>query len=398
MTHPAFDMLALKGRVVLVRLDLNVPMKERTVMDTERIQRSLGTLQTLIHMQARVVVMSHLGRPKGKKNLDLSLWPIALALEPFLHPAPVFFCPWSRGEEAKKAIENLKEGQVLMLENLRFHEEEEKNDLQFSKDLADLGDLYINDAFSCSHRAHASIEGITHFLPSYPGYLLLEELNHLTYALADPKYPYMAIIGGAKVSTKLALLESLVGRLSEVALVGAMAHTFLMALGYKIGKSLAEPQMLEEARKILECAHHKGCQVLLPIDHVVATAIEPGISNQVVTRGDVQEDQIILDAGPQTIQRICQELQQARTLIWNGALGMTEISPFEHATLQVARYAAERTKAGVLVSVAGGGDTVLALKQANVYENLTYISTAGGAFLEWLEGKRLPGLTALNLN
>ncbi len=396
MPKPLFDTLNLQGKAVLVRLDLNVPMKDGVVMDSERLERSLKTIQKLIQMQTRVVILSHLGRPEGKPSPEFSLGPVAKVLERLLSPTLVSFCPDTIGDTAKKAIEHLKNGQVLVLENLRFYEGEEKNTPAFSKELASLGDIYIDDAFSCAHRAHASTQGITQFLPSYPGYLMLEELDNLKRTLAHPQKPYMAIIGGAKISTKLGLLESLVTRLDKLVLTGAMANTFLMAWGYEVGKSLVEPPMVEEAKKILELANQKGCKVILPVDVVTASAPVLGAATQTVLVEHMGSDQMILDAGPETVQHILKAIKNSKTLVWNGALGVTEVKPFDHGTSIVARYVAGRTKAGELISVAGGGDTVLALKQAGVYEDFTYISTAGGAFLEWLEEKSLPGVEALD--
>lgn len=395
MINPTFDTLNLKGKVILVRLDLNVPMKNGTITDVERLERSLKTIQKLIQMQAKVVVISHLGRPDGKILPELSLKPVADTLRKLLSPIPVFFCLEAIGDRAKTAVQNLKDDQVLVLENLRFYPGEEANDPAFAKALASLGDVYINDAFSCAHRAHASTVGITQFLPSYPGYLMMEELDYLTQTLSHPQKPYMAIIGGAKVSTKLGLLENLVERLDILALVGAMANTFLLALDREVGKSLVEPVMVNEAKKILEKAEEIGCQVILPVDARVATAPKQGVSSHIVSIQKVPSDQMILDTGPETVQHILKAIEKAKTLVWNGALGVTEIKPFDESTTQVAYYVAERTRAGDLLSVAGGGDTVLALKQASVYDDFTYISTAGGAFLEWLEGKLLPGVEAL---
>jgi phosphoglycerate kinase len=389
------DELDVAGKRVLVRADFNVPMKDGAVTDRTRIERGASTISELAKRGAKVAVLSHFGRPNGKAVDDMSLRPIAAALSQALGGQMVSFAPDSVGSMARAAIAKLPPGGVTLLENLRFHPGEEANDPAFAKELAALGDFYVNDAFSCAHRAHASTEGIAHLLPSAAGRLMQEELDHLEKALAKPKHPVAAIVGGAKVSTKLDLLGNLVANVDLLIIGGGMANTFLFAEGIGIGKSLAERDMAPTAREIQAKAKARGASVALPLDAVVAPALKPGVATMTVAIDAVPADQMILDVGPKTVADLKKRLADCHTLVWNGPLGAFEIPPFDAGTLGLARAVAELTKSGKLLSVAGGGDTVAALAQAGVVDRLSYVSSAGGAFLEWLEGKTLPGVAAL---
>jgi phosphoglycerate kinase len=389
------DQLDVAGKRVLVRLDLNVPVKDGRVSDPTRIDRSSATVQALIDRDAKVVILSHFGRPDGKRVGAMSLRPVAEALGVALGGREVAFAEDCVGPVAEKAVAALKPGEILLLENLRFHAGEEKNDLDFAKALARLGDLYVNDAFSCAHRAHASTEAIARLLPAAAGLLMQAELDHLTKALETPQRPVAAIVGGAKVSTKLDLLGNLVQKVDLLVIGGGMANTFLFANGIAIGKSLAEREMAETARNVLKKARDAGCDILLPEDATVAAKLEAGVESCVVSINAVPADQMILDVGPQTADAIARRLEGCRTLVWNGPLGAFETAPFDAGTTRLAVRVAELTREGRLLSVAGGGDTVAALSKAGVVNALTYVSTAGGAFLEWLEGKTLPGVKVL---
>lgn len=379
-----------RGKRVLVRLDLNLPLREGKVTDLTRLERGLPTLKELVSKGAKVIVLSHLGRPKGVDK-SLSLKPIYHALEKAMAPTPVFFCEDAQGRSVEKAIASLLPGQILLLENIRFVEGEEKNDLTFAQEMAQWGDVYVNDAFSTAHRAHASTEGIAHLLPSYAGRLMEAELKALSLALSHPKRPLMAIVGGAKISTKLPLLENLLSQVDTLVIGGAMANTFLEAKGYPIGTSLYEPDLVETARDLLT----HGDKILLPQDVVVAKDLEnkEGLATRLIT--EVKEDEKIFDVGPLTCQHILEKMKTCSTLLWNGPLGVFEIPPFDKGTTVVACGAARLTHEGTLSSIAGGGDTVAALNHAGVLDDFTYVSTAGGAFLEYLEGKSLPGVVAL---
>jgi len=384
------DDLNPHGKRVLVRLDLNLPLQDGKVTDLTRLERSLPTLKELASKGAKVIVLSHLGRPKGIDK-SLSLKPIFQALQKAMAPTPTFFCEEAQGPGVEKAIDSLNHGQVLLLENIRFVKGEEKNDPGFSQEMAQWGDVYINDAFSTAHRAHSSTEGIAHLLPSYAGHLMEAELKALDLALNHPKRPLMTIVGGAKISTKLPLLENLLGQVDTLVIGGAMANTFLAAKGYSIGASLYEPDLLETARDLLT---HRD-KILLPQDVVVTKNLETkeGLETRLIT--EVKENEKIFDVGPLTCQHIIEKMKTCATLLWNGPLGVFEIPPFDKGTIAVAQDAAHLTKEGTLSSIAGGGDTVAALNHASVLENFTYVSTAGGAFLEYLEGKPLPGVVAL---
>jgi phosphoglycerate kinase len=389
------DDLNVAGRRVLVRADLNVPMKDGRVSDATRIARLAPTIKELATKGARVVVLSHFGRPKGKPDPAMSLAPLAPALGRALGNIRVSFAEDCIGPAAQRVVAALKDGDVALLENLRFHAEEEANDRAFAKALAGLGDIYVNDAFSCAHRAHASTEAIAHLLPSAAGRLMQVELEALHNALETPQRPVAAVVGGAKVSTKLELLGNLINKVDVLVIGGGMANTFLHAKGIAVGRSLCERDMADTARRIMVDAESTQRRIVLPIDAVVAPALTAGDAAKTVPIGRVPEDQMILDVGKQSVADTVTALAGCKTLVWNGPLGAFEHPPFDKGTVTVAREAARLTKAGKLLSVAGGGDTVAALAQAGVEGDFSYVSAAGGAFLEWLEGKTLPGVAAL---
>jgi phosphoglycerate kinase len=389
------DDIDVRGKRVLLRADLNVPVKDGRVTDATRIERLAPTIEALVDRGAAVIVMSHFGRPKGKPDPALSLRPIIAPLRQALGGREVILAPDCIGEPVRRIVAALRPGQVALLENLRFHPGEEANSPDFAKALAELGDVYVDDAFSAAHRAHASIAALAHLLPAAAGKLMQAELNALSAALEHPARPVVALVGGAKVSTKLDLLRFVVGKVDVLAIGGAMANTILYAQGVGVGRSLCERDMAESARRILALAAERNCRVILPEDAVVAAALASGASARTVAIGAVADDMMILDIGPATVARIGSALEEARTLVWNGPLGAFETPPFDHGTVAVARKVAELTHAGKLCSVAGGGDTVAALAKAGVTDELSYVSTAGGAFLEWLEGRELPGVAAL---
>lgn len=388
------DGLDLAGKRVLVRADLNVPTKNGVVTDATRLERVVPGLKALAARGARVIVLSHFGRPKEGPDRENSLAAVAEALGK-IAGVPVALASDCVGEAAQKAVAALPNGAILVLENTRFHKGEEKNDPEFSKALAALGDLFVNDAFSAAHRAHASTEGVTHLLPSYAGPLMMEEISALRTALEQPKRPVAAVVGGAKVSTKIPVLTNLSAKVDKLIIGGGMANTFLLAGGVEIGRSLAEPDLVETAREIMHAAKARSCEIVLPQDVVVAARFEAGAPSRTVPTIDVPKDEMVLDVGPKTVAHYVDVLSRCETLLWNGPLGAFEISPFGEGTFALARAAAERTKAGTLTSVAGGGDTVAALNAAGVTDDFTYVSSAGGAFLEWLEGRELPGVAAL---
>lgn len=387
------DGIDVAGKRVLVRADLNVPIKNGKVTDATRLERVVPGLRALAERGAKVIVISHFGRPKGV-DPELSLRPVATTLQELLG-RPVKFGEDCIGAPAEAVVQSLKNGDVAVLENLRFHKGEEKNDPEFAAALAKLGDMFVGDAFSCAHRAHASTEGLTHNLPSYAGPLLMEEINALRTALEKPERPTAAVVGGAKVSTKIPVLTNLVAKVDKLIIGGGMANTFLQAMGTMVGKSLSEPEFAGTARDIMSEAKEKGCEIILPVDAVIAREFKEGAASEVVQIDNVPFDAMILDVGPKSVTHVTKVLEGAKTLLWNGPMGAFEISPFGEGTFAVARAAAELTKARKLVSVAGGGDTVAALNAANVTGDFTYVSTAGGAFLEWLEGRELPGIAAL---
>ncbi|MCZ8310591.1 MAG: phosphoglycerate kinase [Magnetospirillum sp.] len=391
--YKSLDDFAFAGKRVLVRADLNVPMQDGKVSDATRIERFAPTVRELAAKGARTIVMSHFGRPQGR-DMTQSLAPIAPALAAAIGKQ-VAFATDCIGEPAATAVAAMKDGDVLLLENLRFHKGEEKNAPSFAKALAEQGDIYVNDAFSCAHRAHASTEGIAHLLPCAAGRAMQAELDALSAALDRPKRPVAAIVGGSKVSTKLDLLGHLLARVDILVIGGGMANTFLHAKGIGIGRSLCEANMAETARRILADAQSGGKQIVLPVDAVVAGALTDGADAQTVAIGAVPDDKMILDIGPLSVAETLRILSGAKTLVWNGPVGAFEFKPFDNGTTALARGAADLCTAGKLMAVAGGGDTVAALAHAGVVDKFDYVSAAGGAFLEWLEGKELPGVAAL---
>jgi phosphoglycerate kinase len=394
-TYKTLDDFAPKGKRVLLRVDLNVPMRDGKVTDATRIERAAPTITELVERGARVIVMSHFGRPKGKREPSMSLAPLAEPLSEALGGAQVRFADDCVGEAAARVVADLGDGNVALLENLRFHAAEEANDDAFAGALAALGDVYVNDAFAAAHRAHASIEAVARKLPAHAGRLMQAELEALGAALDNPKRPVAAIVGGAKVSTKLELLGNLVTRVDRLIIGGGMANTFLFARGLDVGASLAERDLADTAREIEAAAKRAGCEILLQDDAVVAGGLKAGVENRTVPVDQVPSDMMILDAGPASATRFAEAVTACRTVVWNGPLGAFEIPPFDAATTSLARHVAELTDAGEVLSVAGGGDTVAALAQAGVQERFSYVSTAGGAFLEWMEGKELPGVAVL---
>jgi phosphoglycerate kinase len=388
------DQLNVTSQRILVRVDFNVPINAGVIGDTTRIAKTVPTLTELAGRGARVIVLSHLGRPNGQRSDDLSLQPIAKALSDILGK-PVPFATDCVGAEAEQIIGAMQDGDIVVMENLRFHPGEEKNDAAFARQLSSLADVYVGDAFSCAHRAHASTEAIAHLMPSAAGRLMQAELEALTKALEIPQRPVAALVGGAKISTKLAVLGHLVAKVNALIIGGAMANTFLHAQGIDVGKSLCEHEMASQARDILEKARAAGCDVVLPVDAVVASAFATNVPTRTVDIDAVPADMMILDIGPKSVAELTGRLGDLRTLLWNGPLGAFEVHPFDAGTTAVACAAATRTQQGSLVTVAGGGDTVAALAHAEVIDKFTYVSNAGGAFLEWLEGRDLPGVAIL---
>ncbi len=397
MKIKTIDDLDVAGKRALVRADLNVPMKDAQVTDATRIARTVPTLVELADKGARVIVLSHLGRPKGRVVDSLTLRPVAAALGAAMAGRPVAFAADCVGPDAATVAAAMADGDIVMLENLRFHAGEERNDQAFARELAALGDVYVNDAFSCAHRAHASTEAIARVLPAAAGRLMQADLEALARALDSPQRPVAAVVGGAKVSTKMEALGHLAGKVDLLIIGGAMANTFLLARGVNVGRSLCEPDMTESARAIMAAASRTGCDIALPVDAVVAREFAEGAESETVPVDAIPPDAMILDLGPASVKGLTQRLEGCRTLVWNGPLGAFEVSPFDAGTNAVARAAARLTRKGRLLSVAGGGDTVAALAKAGVGGDFTYVSTAGGAFLEWLEGKDLPGVAALRV-
>ncbi len=393
-TFRTIDDLDVAGKRVLVRADLNVPMKDGKVTDSTRIDRTVPTLKELSDRGAKVIVLSHLGRPKGQKKPEFTLQPIADALSDIIGK-PVAFGSDCIGSEAAAVVDAMNDGDVAMLENVRFYPEEEKNDQEFAKKLAENGDFLVSDAFSCSHRAHASVEALARILPSAAGRLMQAELEALEGALENPEHPVAAVVGGAKISTKLDVLGNLTAKVDQLIIGGAMANTFLAAKGVDVGKSLCEHEMADSARAIMAGAEKAGCEIVLPSDVVVAAEFAAGAASETVSVDAVPADMMILDVGPDSIADLNRRLAGCKTIMWNGPLGAFEVTPFDNGTNAVAQEAAKLTKAGKLLSVAGGGDTVSALAHAGAGDDFSYISTAGGAFLEWLEGKTLPGVDVL---
>ncbi|NGN42325.1 phosphoglycerate kinase [Mesorhizobium sp. CGMCC 1.15528] len=388
------DIGDVKGKRVLVRVDLNVPVADGKVTDATRIERVAPTITELSGKGAKVILLAHFGRPKDGPDPALSLEPIAKATGDVISK-PVAFAADCIGDKAAAAVAAMKDGDILLLENTRFHKGEEKNDPDFTRQLAANGDLYVNDAFSAAHRAHASTEGLAHLLPAYAGRTMQAELEALEKGLGNPVRPVVAIVGGAKVSSKIDLLMNLVKKVDALVIGGGMANTFLAARGSDVGKSLCEHDLAPTAKQIMIEAAQSGCAIILPSDGVVAREFKANAANETVSIDAVPADAMILDVGPKTIETVNQWIDRAATLVWNGPLGAFEIAPFDRATVAAAKHAASRTREGKLVSVAGGGDTVAALNHAGAADDFSYVSTAGGAFLEWMEGKPLPGVDVL---
>jgi len=388
------DLTDISGKRALVRVDLNVPMDGGKVTDTTRIERVLPTIKELSEKGAKVILLAHFGRPKGERVKDMSLAPVTQAVSGLLGQT-VGFAEDCVGPQAAGAVAVMQNGQVLLMENTRFHAGEEKNDPEFVKALAANGDIYVNDAFSAAHRAHGSTEGLARLLPAYAGRTMQAELEALGSALGNPARPVLAVVGGAKVSSKIDLLENLMAKVDMLVIGGGMANTFLAAMGVNVGKSLCEHDLAETAKKIMAAAEAAGCEIVLPADAVVAREFKAGADNQTVRLDAIPADGMILDVGGASIETVKSKIDAAKTLVWNGPLGAFEIAPFDTATVAAAQHAAANTKAGKLNSVAGGGDTVAALNHAGAASDFSYVSTAGGAFLEWLEGKVLPGVKAL---
>jgi phosphoglycerate kinase len=389
------DQAALSGKRVLVRIDLNVPMENGKVSDDTRVRAAAPTIREITDKGGKAILLSHFGRPKGRDE-KLSLKPLVPALSAVVG-APIAFAADCIGTEAERAVATLRNGEILLLENTRFHPGEEKNAADFVQALARLGDIYVNDAFSAAHRAHASTEGLAHRLPAYAGRSMQSEIEALSRVLENPERPVTAIVGGAKISTKLELLGNLMAKVDFLIIGGAMANTFLAAQGKPIGKSLSESDMRDIAKKILAAAKDKGCTLVLPVDVVVAQKFEAGAPSRVAALDAVGADDLILDIGPRSAEQAISTLARSKTLLWNGPVGAFELEPFDTGTIRFAEAAAELTAAGKLISVAGGGDTVAALNKAGAAARFTYVSTAGGAFLEWLEGKQLPGVEVLRV-
>src|SRR4030088_1852436 len=395
-TFRTLDAVDVKSKRVLLRVDLNVPMENGRVTDATRLERVAPTITEISDKGGKVILLAHFGRPKGRDAKD-SLKPVAAALAQVIK-RPVAFADDCVGEVAEKAVKAMKDGDVLCLENTRFHMEEEKNDPAFVAELAKPGDIWVNDAFSAAHRAHASTEGLGHMLPAYAGRTMQAELDALSKALEAPTKPVIAIIGGAKVSTKIDLLENLVSKVDALVIGGGMANTFLHAQGVGIGKSLAEKDLPATALRIVSKADAANCAIILPVDAVVAFHFAAHAPSHAYGLDAIPPEGMILDVGPQSVARIHAAIDDAATLVWNGPLGAFELPPFDRGTMVAARHAAERTRAKKLISVGGGGDTVAALNQAGVAGDFTYVSTAGGAFLEWMEGKPLPGVEVLRIH
>ena len=394
MTFKTLDDFNLAGKRVLTRVDLNAPVRDGVVTDDTRLRAVAPTIRDILAGGGKPILLAHFDRPKGKVVPAMSLRPIAAALAAALG-VEVDFTDDCVGDEAEQAAAALAPGRALLCENTRFHAGEEANDPAFAAQMARLGDIYCNDAFSAAHRAHASTEGLAHLMPNCAGRLMEAELKALEKALTAPERPVVAVVGGAKVSTKLDLLGNLIGKVDQLVVGGAMANTFQLAKGLKVGKSLVEAEMVGTARDILSRAAGKGCEIVLPLDAQIARKVEKGVPSEVVAIDAVPDDALILDAGPATVADLARRFEGAKTVVWNGPLGVFEIAPFDMATRAAALKVAELTRAGRLLSVAGGGDTVSALNQAGAAGDFSFISTAGGAFLEWLEGKTLPGVAAL---
>ena len=393
--YKTIDKMNFKGKKVLLRCDLNVPILNGKVSDNSRLIRSLKTIKTLSSQGARTIIMSHLGRPKGESIHHLSLKPIASSLRNYLNQ-DIYFCPSCLGPETENAIARMNDGEIVLLENLRFYPEEQANDKLFAKSLAGLADYFVNDAFSCSHRAHASISGITSYLESFAGPLLQEELSALSQVLEKPKHPLAAIIGGAKISTKMRVLHNIISIAEHIIIGGGMANTFLAAQGYKIGTSIFEENMINDAKLIISKANQRGCEIVLPIDCVTASHLKANVSSNTWPIDCIPDNEMILDLGPLSLKKVFSVLRACHTIVWNGPIGAFEIEPFGEGTSAIANEVSFLTETRGIISVAGGGDTLAALNNARIIDRLSYTSTAGGAFLEWLEGRKLPGIEALS--
>lgn len=386
--------MVVTGKRLVIRADLNAPVSDGKISDTSRIDRFAKGIKPLLAAGAKITVLSHFGRPKGQRNMEFSIIPVLSELAMALGKE-VQFAKDCVGIDTVSASKMLEAGEILLCENLRFHAGEEANDIDFAKELAKLGDLYVNDAFSTAHRAHASTVAIAKLLPAYAGPLMTEEINALSTALEKPKHPVIAVVGGAKVSSKIAVLKNLVSKVDTIVVGGGMANTFMLADGYSIGKSLAEPDQVQTVYKIRELAQKTNCRIIVPVDIVYAFEFAANAKNRTSNLNECPPEAMILDAGKKSVIAIGKEFAAAKTLLWNGPMGAFEMQPFDKATVALARRAADLTSAGLLTSIAGGGDTVSALNIAGVADKFTYVSTAGGAFLEWLEGKILPGIAAL---
>ena len=397
MTRKTLCQMDLNGKRVLTRVDLNVPIVDGKITDATRIKKIVPTVNEIIKKGGIPILLAHMGRPKGERHPNLSLSQLQEELQTYFK-SKVIFASDCIGPSAKTVLQIVKKGEIILLENTRFYPEEEENDPKFAASLAALADLFCNDAFSASHRAHASTTGLAKYLPSCAGKLMEAELKALESVLGQPKRPVVTVVGGAKISTKIALLENLIEKVDCMIIGGAMANTFLFSKGFNVGRSLVEESLKPTALKILNKAEKYSCKVILPTDVIIAKELSQNAPTSVVSANECPENYMILDVGPSTVDNIKQCIYSAKTILWNGPLGAFEVSPFDEATSQAAKYASEKTKNGDLISVAGGGDTVAALNKAGVTKSFTYVSTAGGAFLEWLEGRDLPGIACLTEN
>ena len=397
MSWKTLRQIDLRGKRVLTRVDLNVPIVDGKITDTTRIKKIVPTVNEIIKKGGTPILLSHMGRPKGERHPNLSLSQPQEELQTYFK-SKVIFASDCIGPSAKTVLQIVKKGEIILLENTRFYPEEEENDPKFAASLAALADLFCNDAFSASHRAHASTTGLVKYLPSCAGRLMEAELKALESVLRQPARPVVTVVGGAKISTKITLLENLIETVDCIIIGGAMANTFLFSKGFNVGRSLVEESLKPTALKILNKAEKYSCKVILPTDVIIAKELSQNAPSSVVSTNECPENYMILDAGPSTVDNIKQCIDSAKTILWNGPLGAFEVSPFDEATIQAAKYASEKTKNGDLISIAGGGDTVAALNKAGVTKSFTYVSTAGGAFLEWLEGKELPGVACLTEN
>jgi phosphoglycerate kinase len=397
MSWTTLNQMDLYGKRVLTRVDLNVPMVDGKIADATRIEKIVPTINEIIKKGGTPILLAHMGRPKGKRHQNLSLSQLQEELETYFK-SKVIFVADCIGPSVETALKIVKKGEIILLENIRFYPEEEKNDPKFTASLAALADLFCNDAFSVAHRAHASTTGLAKYLPSCAGKLMENELKALESVLDQPKRPVVTVVGGAKISTKIALIENLIEQVDSIIIGGAMANTFLFSKGFSVGRSLVEESLKPTALRILNKAEKYSCEIILPTDLVIAKELSENTPTLVVSANKCPENYMILDAGPSTVDNIQKYINSAKTLLWNGPLGAFEVTPFDQATSQAAKFASQKTNNGDLISVAGGGDTVAALNKAGVTDSFTYVSTAGGAFLEWLEGKELPGVVCLTKN